>query len=89
MSEAHVAAPSFRYSAKLAGELEGRWQGFWADNGTFRAANASGPLAGVCDRASGAVGADAPKAFILDMFPYPSGEGLHVGHPLGFIATDV
>jgi leucyl-tRNA synthetase len=74
--------PAFRYTAAMAGEIEARWQAYWAQHGTFEAPNPSGPLA-----------TDAPmsdkKYFVLDMFPYPSGSGLHVGHPLGFIATDV
>ena len=73
--------PPFRYTAATAGEVEVRWQRLWADRGTFHAPNPVGALA------DGAVPAD--KLFVQDMFPYPSGEGLHVGHPLGFIATDV
>ena len=74
--------PAFRYTAALAGQIEARWQGYWEEHGTFQAPNPSGPMAG-----DGPVPAE--KRFIMDMFPYPSGEGLHVGHPLGFIATDV
>nr|WP_221195031.1 leucine--tRNA ligase [Hoyosella altamirensis] len=64
----------------MAGEIERRWQERWNELGSFHAPNPTGPLAG-----------DVPedKLFVLDMFPYPSGAGLHVGHPLGFIATDV
>ncbi len=76
--------PPFRYSAKLAGEIEQRWQQRWADDGTFDSPNPSGPLAGGFDQMAG-----RPKSYVLDMFPYPSGAGLHVGHPLGYIATDV
>jgi leucyl-tRNA synthetase len=74
--------PAFRYTAAMAGRIEERWQAYWAQHGTFEAPNPSGPLA---------TGRPVPgeKKFILDMFPYPSGSGLHVGHPLGFIATDV
>ncbi|MCF2874575.1 MULTISPECIES: leucine--tRNA ligase [unclassified Tenacibaculum] len=54
-------------------EIEKRWQQFWADNQTFKASNTS----------------DKPKYYVLDMFPYPSGAGLHVGHPLGYIASDI
>ena len=54
-------------------EIEARWQRFWAENKTFKAVNDSG----------------RPKYYVLDMFPYPSGAGLHVGHPLGYIASDI
>lgn len=76
-------APSFRYRASLAREIEQRWQQRWEDEGTFHTPNPAGPMA---DPA--ALG-DRPKMFVLDMFPYPSGAGLHVGHPLGYIGTDV
>lgn len=55
------------------GEIEKKWQTHWADNKTFRAENRS----------------SKPKYYALDMFPYPSGAGLHVGHPLGYIASDI
>ena len=60
-------------------EIEARWQAFWAENQTFRTL---GP---------GDEGFDAskPKYYVLDMFPYPSGAGLHVGHPKGYTATDI
>ena len=54
-------------------EIEKRWQQFWRDNNTFRVE---------ADR-------EKPKFYVLDMFPYPSGAGLHVGHPLGYIASDI
>ncbi|WP_034041905.1 leucine--tRNA ligase [Wocania ichthyoenteri] len=54
-------------------EIEAKWQKYWADNQTFKAVN----------------GSDKPKYYVLDMFPYPSGAGLHVGHPLGYIASDI
>src|SRR5215472_11816560 len=76
--------PPFRYDARIASEIEARWQGRWEVDGTFNAPNPTGPLAGGFDRM-----ADRPKFMIMDMFPYPSGAGLHVGHPLGYIATDV
>jgi leucyl-tRNA synthetase len=54
-------------------EIEANWQKYWAENQTFAAENHS----------------DKPKYYVLDMFPYPSGAGLHVGHPLGYIASDI
>lgn len=54
-------------------EIEARWQKYWAENQVFQASNDS----------------DKPKYYVLDMFPYPSGAGLHVGHPLGYIASDI
>lgn len=53
--------------------IEAKWQQYWAENETFKAHNNSGK----------------PKFYVLDMFPYPSGAGLHVGHPLGYIASDI
>ncbi|MFI0138585.1 leucine--tRNA ligase [Streptomyces luteogriseus] len=77
-----VAAPH-RYTAAMAAEIEARWQDFWDAEGTYAAPNPKGDLAGAPEVAA------RPKKFIMDMFPYPSGAGLHVGHPLGYIATDV
>ena len=54
-------------------EIEAKWQQYWAKNQTFKAENIS----------------EKPKFYVLDMFPYPSGAGLHVGHPLGYIASDI
>jgi len=54
-------------------EIESKWQSFWAANQTFKAE----------------VDSSKPKYYVLDMFPYPSGAGLHVGHPLGYIASDI
>ncbi|WP_433505032.1 leucine--tRNA ligase [Pseudonocardia halophobica] len=71
------ASPPHRYDARLAGEIERRWQDRWEAEGTFHAPNPGEP------------GSEKPKAYVMDMFPYPSGAGLHVGHPLGFIGTDV
>ena len=76
-------APKFRYTGALAQEIELRWQDRWEAEGTFDAPNPSGPMA------DPAAVAGRPKLFVLDMFPYPSGTGLHVGHPLGFIGTDI
>ena len=81
---AHSAdIPRLRYNAALALDIEQRWQDRWEAEGTFEAPNPAGPL-GEADKVAG-----RPKLFVLDMFPYPSGSGLHVGHPLGYIATDV
>lgn len=76
--------PRYRYTAELAGRIERDWQENWQSWGTFNVPNPVGSLAP-------ADGAAVPedKMFVQDMFPYPSGEGLHVGHPLGYIATDV
>jgi len=54
-------------------EIEQKWQQYWSEHKTFKAENIS----------------DKPKFYVLDMFPYPSGAGLHVGHPLGYIASDI
>ena len=54
-------------------EIEPHWQTFWEQNGSFRAENFSAK----------------PKFYVLDMFPYPSGAGLHIGHPEGYTATDI
>ncbi|MCE7079189.1 leucine--tRNA ligase [Streptomyces sp. ST2-7A] len=74
---------TFKYGAALAADIEARWQENWEREGTYEAPNPSGALA------DGSGRAELPKKFIMDMFPYPSGAGLHVGHPLGYIATDV
>ncbi|MBL7256566.1 leucine--tRNA ligase [Paractinoplanes lichenicola] len=81
MSESET--PKFRYTAALANEIEPRWQAYWAENGTFQAPNPAGELADPAHPRAG-----APKLHVQDMFPYPSGAGLHVGHPLGYIGTD-
>ena len=76
--------PTFRYDARLANEIEARWQQRWEDDGTFHSPNPVGPLSDGFEQVAG-----RPKFYALDMFPYPSGAGLHVGHPLGYIGTDV
>jgi leucyl-tRNA synthetase len=81
-SAAETAAPH-RYTAALAADIEARWQDFWDAEGTYESPNPEGDLAGPAEAVA------RPKKFIMDMFPYPSGAGLHVGHPLGYIATDV
>ncbi|MDI3313264.1 MAG: leucine--tRNA ligase [Mycobacterium sp.] len=82
--DADSGVPRYRYTAELAGRIERAWQDTWARLGTFNVPNPVGSLAP-------ADGSPVPrdKLFVQDMFPYPSGEGLHVGHPLGYIATDV
>jgi leucyl-tRNA synthetase len=77
-------APPFRYDAELAAEIEARWQEYWEAEGVFEAPNPAGSLADP-ER----VAAAGERLYVLDMFPYPSDYGLHVGHPLGFIGTDV
>jgi len=77
-------APPFRYGAALAADIERRWQDHWESEGTFHAPNPVGAWADPRRTADAAA-----KVYLLDMFPYPSGAGLHVGHPLGFIGTDV
>ena len=54
-------------------DIESRWKKFWEENKVYKVSNTS----------------DKPKYYVLDMFPYPSGAGLHVGHPLGYIASDI
>ncbi len=76
-----VPTLAFRYDAQRANAIETKWQGRWDADATFASPNPGDP------------GFDAAayqgKRYILDMFPYPSGVGLHVGHPLGYIATDI
>ena len=69
----------FRYTAALANSIEPKWQAQWEKRGTFNTPNPG-------DRN---FDASKPKFFVLDMFPYPSGAGLHVGHPEGYTATDI
>ena len=73
---------SYRYTPELANQIEKTWQQYWKDNGTFNAPNPVGELA------TDAGELPKEKLNVQDMFPYPSGAGLHVGHPLGYIATD-
>ncbi|OHF35792.1 leucine--tRNA ligase [Corynebacterium sp. HMSC074A01] len=81
-ANSHTDGPAYRYGAALANDIEQRWQAYWREHGTFNAPNPVGDLA---------TGGELPKEKlnVQDMFPYPSGAGLHVGHPLGYIATDV
>ncbi|GIG27555.1 leucine--tRNA ligase [Cellulomonas marina] len=76
----------FRYTAALAERIELAWQDEWARRGTFFTPNPSGHLT---DGEGRHADPTAPAFMVMDMFPYPSGAGLHVGHPLGYIATDV
>lgn len=77
--------PSYRYNAEMAQGIEEKWQKTWDEKGTFWAANVKGDLTdGKGHHADGRT-----PYFAMDMFPYPSGKGLHVGHPLGYLATDV
>jgi leucyl-tRNA synthetase len=69
----------YRYDAALAGRVEARWQERWQREGTYKQPNPGEP----------GFDASKPKFYALDMFPYPSGAGLHVGHPEGYIATDI
>ena len=84
MTERADDIPKHRYNAALAGEIERRWQDRWDAERVFWTPNRTGLLAEDPRHV-----AERPSRFVLDMFPYPSGAGLHVGHPLGFIATDV
>ncbi|MCA9288284.1 MAG: hypothetical protein KDA05_06860, partial [Phycisphaerales bacterium] len=68
-----------RYSAGVAGQIETHWQARWLEEGTFVQPNPGEP--GFDDW--------RPRFYCLDMFPYPSGAGLHVGHPEGYTATDI
>lgn len=65
---------NFKYNSEKANQIEKKWQKYWEDHKTFVTEDFT---------------ADKEPYFIMDMFPYPSGAGLHVGHPLGYIATDV
>lgn len=74
----------FRYDARFAGKIEARWQERWEAGGIFNSSNPAGRLGEGFEQVAG-----RRKFYVLDMFPYPSGAGLHVGHPLGYIGTDV
>jgi leucyl-tRNA synthetase len=88
VNEALSERPQHRYDAALADQIEQKWQATWAELGTYHTPNPAGTLTdGPKDAPSDLAG--RPKLFIMDMFPYPSGSGLHVGHPLGYISTDV
>ncbi len=76
MAERQAHGSAGRYNPA---SIEPRWQRYWAENDTFHTLNPGEP----------GFDADRPKFYILDFFPYPSGAGLHVGHPLGYCATDI
>ena len=78
--------PAFRYNARLAQDIELKWQDRWEELGTFYAAD---PEGGLADGKGNHADPASRSFFVMDMFPFPSGAGLHVGHPLGYIATDV
>ncbi len=71
--------PGHRYDAALANRIESRWQSWWDEQETYRVPNPGEP----------GFDASRPKFYCLDMFPYPSGAGLHVGHPEGYIGSDI
>ncbi|QYK48007.1 MAG: leucine--tRNA ligase [Phycisphaeraceae bacterium] len=73
------SGPAHRYTAALAEAIETRWQTWWDENRTFVQPNPGDP----------GFDGSRPKFYCLDMFPYPSGAGLHVGHPEGYTATDI
>ena len=85
----------FRYDAALAEKIEKSWQRTWEESGTFHTPNPTGDLGELDSQdASSPFGPPADLSereslYIMDMFPYPSGVGLHVGHPLGYLGTDV
>ena len=76
--------PAFRYNGALASRIEQQWRDYWDEHDTFATPNPVGPLAD-----ADAPNAGGDKLFIHDMFPYPSGDGLHMGHVLGYTGTDV
>jgi leucyl-tRNA synthetase len=84
MTDPIDATPAFRYNGALASGIEQRWREYWDEHNTFATANPVGSLAD-----PGAPNAGGEKLFIHDMFPYPSGDGLHMGHVLGYTGTDV
>src|SRR5262245_39725536 len=76
VSEQSNSRPSLLHGGTMAFDhrtIETFWQKYWEEHETFRAVRREG----------------RPKYYVLDMFPYPSGSGLHVGHPVGYIATDI
>ncbi|MDO8108133.1 leucine--tRNA ligase [Isoptericola sp. b441] len=86
LTDSTAAEVPFRYTAALAQQIELAWQDRWDQLGTFHTPNPHGALT---DAAGEHADPGSRSFFLMDMFPYPSGAGLHVGHPLGYIATDV
>lgn len=81
-SQNNSQSAAFKYDARLANEIELKWQDNWEKDKTYYTPNPVGKMDENFDSSK-------EKLYVLDMFPYPSGAGLHVGHPLGYIATDV
>ncbi|UVI34559.1 leucine--tRNA ligase [Brevibacterium spongiae] len=85
----------FRYDAALAEKIEKSWQRTWEESGTFHTPNPTGDLGELASQdtpspySPPADLSERESLYIMDMFPYPSGAGLHVGHPLGYLGTDV
>jgi leucyl-tRNA synthetase len=85
----------FRYDAALAEKIEKSWQRTWEESGTFHTPNPTGDLGELASQDTSspysppADLSERESLYIMDMFPYPSGVGLHVGHPLGYLGTDV
>ncbi|WP_209324759.1 leucine--tRNA ligase [Brevibacterium renqingii] len=85
----------FRYDAALAEKIEKSWQRTWEKSGTFHTPNPTGDLGELASQETPspysppADLSERESLYIMDMFPYPSGAGLHVGHPLGYLGTDV
>ena len=73
------SGPAHRYGAAMANRIEPHWQKVWNEADAFKAINPGDP----------GFQPDAPRFYCLDMFPYPSGAGLHVGHPVGYIGSDI
>ena len=76
--------PPYRYTAQLANSIEEKWIERWEERRTYFTPNPAGEIS----EPNGEL-AQRPPYYVLDMFPYPSGSGLHVGHPLGYIGTDI
>ncbi len=84
MATRPAETPAHRYSAELANAIEEKWIARWDEERTYYSPNPKGDLSEPNHEL-----AARPPYYVLDMFPYPSGSGLHVGHPLGYIGTDI